>query len=229
MLFLQLHEPPTHTPTPARKALSVLDVGASAMYIKALGKYIRGRSTRDAHIERSFHIKNRARFGHNVYEILDLISGERKNSIFSFSLPKCVVVDVVGGGESEASHITKLFFLRRFSKAHNEPAFFITHRTFPTISANSCTNQIKKEKAERARTESILRTFIREFHAISSNFFMVEHNIFRHHSCDKQSDEGDQVLIDKFAIVSVNCSKTKQIISNNIGQLRFCSFFIVID
>lgn len=69
------------------------------MYSEALGKYIRGRSTRDAHIERNFHIKNRARFGHNVYEILDLISGERKNSIFS--LPKCVVVVAVVGGRSE--------------------------------------------------------------------------------------------------------------------------------
>lgn len=132
MLFLQLHEPPTHQHQ-HEKLSRCSAVGASAMYSKALGKYIRGRSTRDAHIERNFHIKNRARFGHNVYEILDLISEERKNSIFSFSLPKCVVVavDVVGGGESEASHITKLFF---FCVASRRP---ITSQLSPSHIAHS--------------------------------------------------------------------------------------------
>lgn len=77
------------------------------MYSEALGKYIRGRSTRDAHIERNFHIKNRARFGHNVYEILDLISGERKNSIFS--LPKYVVA-VVGGRSEKLPTLRNSFF-----------------------------------------------------------------------------------------------------------------------
>lgn len=54
---------------------------------------------------------------------------------------------------------------------------------FRTITANSCTNQIKTGEKCREEGRGILRIFRHSlFHGISSNIFMDENNIFRFYS-----------------------------------------------